>query len=57
MAYSTRYIAFLVSTFAKIQPKGRFIRELFSHLDGYNHESASTTIPRTHNNYMPVQEY
>ena len=57
MACTTRYIAFLVSTFARIQPKGRFIRRLFSYLDGYNHESALTTMPRTYNKYMPVQEY
>ena len=57
MAYSTRYIAFLVSTFAKIQPKGRFIRELFSHLDGYNHESAPANMPRTPNKTQLVREY
>ena len=57
MACTTRYIAFLVSTFARIQPKGRFTRRHFSYLDGYNHESALTIMPRTYNKYMPVQEY
>ena len=57
MAYTTRYIAFLVSTFIRIQPDGRFIRTHFLYLDGYNHESALTNMPRTYNKYMPVQEY
>lgn len=57
MAHTTRYIAFLVSTFIEIQPDGRFIRRHFSYLDGYNHESAPTNMPRTYNKCVPVQEY
>jgi len=57
MAHTTRYIAFLVSTFIEIQPDGRFIRRHFSYLDGYNHESAPTNMPRTYKKCVPVQEY
>jgi len=53
----TRLVAFLVSTFIEIRPKGRFIRSYFCYLDGYNHESASTNMPRTPNNITLVREY
>ena len=53
----TRLEAFLVSTFTEIRPEGRFIRSLFYYLDGYNHEPAPASMPRTPNNLSPVREY
>ncbi len=48
---------FLVSTFTGIRTKVRFIRSHFYYLDGYNHESAPATIPRTSNKVSLVREY